>query len=157
MGRLRIHAILAAIIFWVVLISCLNPNNIDPEFIYRNHFETPQEEIRNLIGHGYYFQGGDIWIRFEADKDIYPKDFISFSRISDEIVRTYFLDLFSELIANGIFEERELSPDINVFMTSGTLSCLEKHHLNKESHRAHSYWFVTSGEGLHYFRSWTNG
>jgi hypothetical protein len=146
-----------SLLFPCLLSTCISPNTIDPEFIYRNHFETPQEEIRNLIGHGYYFQGGDIWIRFEADKDIYPNDFKSYSRISDETVRTYFLDLFSELIADGVFEERELSSDINVFMTSGTLSCFEKRHLNEESHREHNYWFVTSGEGLHYFRSWTNG
>ena len=139
------------------LLSCRSPNTIDPEFIFKNHFETSQEEIRDLIGHGYYFQGGDVWIRLKAESIIYPKDFHTYTLESEENVRTYFLGQFRELIANGNFEEQELSSDINAFMTSEKFSCYQKQVIDNESHREHKYWFVTNEEGFHYFRSWTKG
>lgn len=116
------------------------------------------EEIRNLIGYGYYFQGGDVWIRFRSEESVVPKDFGSYSESPVQPAVDYFLHTFMELETKGVFPEEELKEDFAGFQRPAVFRCHAKRVDAQESNRVHHYWFLGNEEtGTYYFRAWTEG
>jgi len=146
------------VLFSVMTFSCLNPGDIDPGFIYRNHFSASRQMVHDLIGHGYYFQGGDVWIRFRSEESVVPKDFGSYSESPVQPAVDYFLHTFTELETKGVFPEEEFKEDFTIFQYPGKFRCHVKRVVSQESGRVHNYWFLRNDEdGTYYFRSWTEG
>jgi len=128
----------------------LMPGRVNIRMVYTDTFNLPLNQVRNLKGGGAWWQGGDLWLCFESDKDVAPLNKETYEEIPIEVAQAYFLQLLSDK------QDRHLLKYLDALNDSENLKCRYAFEVDPSSKRENHRWFLHNiQKKTYYYREWS--